>query len=506
VDCALRYAGFRQAFTTLFGAPGRELPPSTLLLFYRAEPFRALMPEDRRKDFKMVNLSFDVDGQSLTTFALSGDRDRALRMTFEFETIAALRRTGHFVPQWISQGAGGVLATTNVQAGKGRIVLGEPGDRSFSQTYAWPKFFAISKQSPEYKDPTKLSDYLDQAWGLMHWVLLSDDNSLARFDALEQRLRGEDGVAAVATVMKTPGAELTRAVRHQAGKRRDLPFDAAALQARFHISRAPEAEVLVQSAEVLLACRRDADAAAKLTQAVALAPELPAVKEARARQLLREGRTHAAVDLYREAIAAGSGNFSSYLHSAAQRLDDSSSGGRDAAGEGGAEAVTAVTEIRQAIQLNPGNLEAYLLLGRALFVLPNLTAAQIDELTPGVVPGPEGQPVRLYRAMLYDRLHERDACAKEFRALLADSGLSDDLRRIALRQYAGAMERLDGRRIEQLAEAKDYAGAWAVISAGEADPEPAVAAVYPRFRKWLQEKIRANPDATPEQRKQAGLE
>lgn len=128
------------------------------------------------------------------------------------------------------------------------------------------------------------------------------------------------------------------------------------------------------------------------------------------------------------------------------------------------KAATAVTEIGQGIQLNPGNLEAYVLLGRALFVLPNLTAAQIDEFTPGAVPGPEGVPVRLYRAALYGRLSEREACAKEFRMLLADPGLSDDTRRTTLRQYAGAMERLDARRIEQLAEARDYAGAFAIIS------------------------------------------
>ncbi|MBS0631585.1 MAG: hypothetical protein JSS11_06700 [Verrucomicrobia bacterium] len=513
VDCALRYAGFRRAFDALFGEPGRQLPPSTLLVFYHAKPFRALLSNDhspilRRpgESFVTSNVSREVDGQSLNVFALDGDRDEAMKLTFECETMWALRSMGHYVPIWMSQGAGEVLCPVRVQPDKNKVVLGEAYARKFSENFPWPKFFTISTSSMEYNDMEQLSDYLDQAWGLMHWVLLADGNNLAYFNALEQRLRTEQPVPALAAVMNTTEKELTRAIKRHTGKRRELPFDTAAVKASFRIAPAPEAEVLVQSSEVLIFSKREAEADMKLIQARELAPDLPMVKEAIARQLLRQDREREAVDLYREAIAAGSKNAAAYLRSARLRLNDSSSGGHDVAGEGGQEAVTSVTEIRQAIQLNPGNLEGYQLLGRAFFVLPKLTAEQVDELTPGAVPGPEGVPVRLYRTMLYSRLGQRDPCAQEFRAILADPAIPDETRRVIVRQYATEVNRIDAKRIQKCVEAEDYAGAFAIISAGEADPEPTVAAAYPRFRKWLKETIRAKPDATPEQRKLAGLE
>lgn len=506
VDCALRYAGFRHAFNTLFAEPGRQMPPSTLLLFYRDKPFRALLPAKKEDTFRTVNVSCDVDGQALNVFAIDGDRDEALGRTFEFETMWALRSLGHFVPLWMSQGAGEVLSTLQVNPDKGKMVLGLAESHEFNETYDWPVFFTLGNNSKEYSEADQLGDYLNQAWGLMHWVLLTDGNNPAGFNALEQALRTQNAIPAIQAAMHVPEKELTRTIRRHTGKRREMPFDTAAVKASFHLSPAPGAEVLVQTSEALLASGRDYDASAKLDEAAALAPDLPMVKEARARQRLREDRTRDAVDLYREAIEAGSRNFAAYLRSAALRLDDNSSGGRDVAGEGGAAAATALTEIRRALELNPGSLEAYRLLGRALFVLRNPTAAQVEELAAGAVPGPDGLSVRLYRAMLYSRLGRRDRCVKEFRTLLSEPWMTDDVREKVLEQYAGEMERLDIQKVEKLAEARDYAGAFAVISAGESDSEPAVAEKYPHFRQWLVEKIRHDPDATPEQRKLAGLE
>jgi tetratricopeptide (TPR) repeat protein len=507
VDCALRYAAFRRAFSELFIGPGHSLPPSTLLLFRKDKPFRALLPPATEKNTKVVNYSCEVDGMSLNAFALAGDRDRALEMTFEFETIWALRRLGHFVPIWMSQGAGEVLSTVTLS--KGKCLVGREGDRSFDDAFAWPRFFEINQDSKDYRDSgMELARYLAQAWGLMHWILLAEGEGdrRSRFESLEQRLRTAPAIEVVPATMNTPVNQLAKSIRRHGRVLREIPFAEAAVKAAFRLSPAPEAELFVQRANLLCAAGRVPECNLQLDQARALAPDLSAVQEAWARRMLREGRPRDAMQLYREAIAAGSKNFAAYLQSALLRLDDGMSYGSDRAGEGGPEAVTAVAELRQAIRLNPGSLESYRMLGRAFYVLPALTEAHIAELSPGATTGADGELVRFYRAMLYSRLHRRDDCARDFRAILADPETSDQLRRGALSQFVQEIVALDARKVEKLVATHDYAAAFEIVATGESDPEHSVAEGFGRLRDWLQKIVRKDPNATAAERKLAGLE
>ncbi len=505
VECALRYAAFRRAFADLFLEPGRTLPPSTFLLFRKEKSFHDLTPPATEKNTKLVNYSIEVDGTPLTAFSLAGDRDRALEMTFEFETIWALRRIGHFVPLWVSQGAGEVLST--VTLAKGKCLIGEDTGHSFDDAFDWPRFFDLNEDSKAYREAgPELSQYLQQAWGLMHWILLDDAGTRARFESLEQHLRTDAGIDVVPAVMNTPVNHLSKAIRRHSTKPRAIPFDEAAIKAAFQLSPAPEAEVVVQTSNLLCATDRVYECNLALDQARALAPDLAIVKEAWARRMLRESRDREAVEFYRDAIAAGSKNFAAYYKSATTRLNDNMSRGADHAGDGGPESLKAIVELRRALQLNPGSASTYRLLGRAFYVAPTLTDADIAELSAGVTRGDDGQLVRYYRALLHSRLHHREECARDFRAILADPDISNQFRQSAQHQFVQEIVSADAKQVERFARDHDYAAAFELIVAGEKEPEPELVEAYRRLRTWLTNLVRADSDATPGERKLAGLD
>ena len=474
IECALNYAAFRRAFGQLFIEPGTSLPPSVLIIFRSAKSFQAMTLPAELLHSENVNYSAEIDGTPLNAFPLDGDREGALKKTFEFETICALQRLGYSVPIWMSQGAGEVMATLSVS--KGQCVVGELGDHRFGEMFPWKEFFKNNQDRWDldaYQMTYKLDNLLGQSWGLMHWVLLSDSAGREHFKSLAQRLRHSTALDAIAAEMNTDANDIGNAISHHLShtRIRNLPFDETVERARLPVLPAPEAEVLVQKANLLGASGLTAQGDAQLEQARLIAPDLPAVKEARARRLIREGRPDEAVRLYREAIGGGSKDVAAYLMSASARIDDIRVGGRDVAGEGGKPALSAVEELRQAIRLSPGNAEAYRLLGRAFFVQPKVTDADVAELSSGIVGNGSGSAIRYYRALLYSRLGRTEESHADLRAVVADPQVPDQLRGTAKMMLVSEVLKADARRIEELLKEKNYSAARVIAQAAAAEPD-----------------------------------
>jgi tetratricopeptide (TPR) repeat protein len=469
-DAAVRYAAFRRAFGELFVEPGSALPPSVLLLFRTERAFQKHVPEAKGPRSRMVNYNVDVDGTPLLSLALAGNRDEAMAMTFEFDTIWMLNRMGYAVPAWLSQGAGEVLRGLTLK--KGRCLI-DNQERGFRDQYPWPQFLQIGESSKAYNDPNELPDFLSQAIGLMHWVLLKDEHTRARVSALAVRLRTEPAVTALEGVMGVPMDQWTKSIRQHLSRSsgREVPFDEAAERARLRISPAPEAEVLATTANLLAGWGETMRADALLDQALTLAPSLPAVQEANARRMLRRDRPEEALRLYREAITAGTTNFAAYLRSAEARLNDSMSGGMDRVGEGGPQSELAAGEIRQAIKLNPGSSEAYRLLGRAFWVLPKVGDAELAELSRGPVLGERGSAVRYYRSLLYSRLGRNAEADTDLRAIIADPQTDPRNRQIAQQRLGSEQLRRHTAEVDGLVRQQKFAEARAVIQAAGAAAE-----------------------------------
>jgi len=428
---ALTYSAFRQISRDLLLRPGASVPPSTIILFRRTDSLKKYAGAPDDPDFRIAAFSIEVDGRLLTAVSVAGDREQAQSTVFEFETIWMFDRLGYLLPTWISQGAGEVISSLAIN--KSNAVLGRDPERfNDDDTIPWKRFFEINQASPEYKGKNSTGAFHAQAWSLMHWVLLDQDDARERF----QRVSAELNILhfdEITRVLDCPVADLDRALnRHFKGrlKTKTFPFDPVALRAKWTIAPASTYEVMAHKAD-LLASHQPAEAHAELDRALALAPDAPIVHEALARLAFREGDAESAIRYYRSAIEHGSKNAIPRLRSASAHLDESSGGtGSDRAGNAGSNAAEAIAEIRDALAIEPRNLEAYRLLGRALFVSPKLAENDIEELTPGIVPGRDGAYVRFYRALLYSRLNLSEQAAADFKAIAADPAVpSQDRKR-----------------------------------------------------------------------------
>lgn len=486
VASALNYAAFRRVLDDFFVPAGGSLPTSRLLLFRNQKDFHAHSGETKR-DWTVVNYNAEVDGTPLSSFALTGRPDEGFRQTFEFETIWALKRLGYHVPIWMSQGTGGVVAAIKIRPNS--ITVGDI-ERPAVDALAWPRFFEVGRTSNVYQNPEKLGGFLEQARGLMHWILLQDESTQQRFHDLALRLRTVSGIEAVEQITGHPAKDFEKRIHEHLYRtpRRELLYSAPTVIAGFRIGPAPEAETLTIKADLLVANGRAYEADVNLDRALELGPELAVVKEAFARRRLREGLVSDAITLYREAIAAGSKNGAAYVRSADARLNEARTRGRDVAGEGGPAAAIAINELRQAIRLNPGDADAYRLLGRAFFVSPDLTPTHIAELSQGVFLGEEGQLVRIYRAALYNRLDQLEEAQNDLRLVIADPDVSPRNRQIAQERLASYRFERDVKGVQAHVKAHDYAAAREILGAAlaHAESEP-LQSNYENLGKWIDE-------------------
>ena len=400
---AVRYGAYREAFKEMLLAPGSEMPPAVLIVFRSVKALDEHTPAYKSRDANLINYSIEVDGTAVDTFSSAGDSDSALTTTLEFDTIWMLPRAGCYVPLWMSQGAGKVLATTSKKGGK--WIVG--GSRESGFEYSWERLFQISAASKEYQPPNN-ADYHLQIWGLMHWVLLKDADTRARFLDLARRLRTEAPEEAVSGVMGTPLAGLKKEiVQHQRKwAPREVAFDEAAFRARLNVSPAPRVEMLVWTADLFASIGKPWRSDTNLDEALAIAPELALVQEAWGRRMIREDRHEDSVTSYRRAISAGSRNYMAYQLSGTEHLRDAernSGAFRNRVGAGGKAATLALSELRQAVLLNPSSTYALESFGRALYLSPEVNAEDVSFLRDRAEPGEMGAAARIQLALVLTR-------------------------------------------------------------------------------------------------------
>lgn len=437
---ALAYSAFYRAFEDLFVTESRRLSKSTLLLFASDKELHSHLAKEKSSELETLGFSIDVDGAPISVFSIEGDRERTLQTSFEAEGMWAIRRLGYFMPVWMTQGAGQVLSTVEVE--KGRYVVGRD-TRAFEGTLRvsgwlqWDRFFDIHTGSKEYRS-TDGTNFHAQAWGLMHWILFKDDRGPQRFRQLVEQLRTKTALDAVQTVMSEKPDRFRDAIQshlRKAARGTRVEFDEAAVRAAWKIHPASPARVAAARAEILARSGRTAEADVLLSQMRLQDPDSPWINEAYARRAKMSRDDAEAVRLYRAAIEAGSENPVAYLISAGERLNRSSAGGLDFEGQGNRLYVDeALGEIRRAVELDPGSGMGYQLLGRAFFVSPTVDPAMVDELSKGKMDAKSGAQVRFYLGLLYHRLGMDDACVNELSDLAEDEGTPKDIKAEAVKR------------------------------------------------------------------------
>ena len=492
-EYAVKYSAFRQAFTKILAPEGHPPPPVVLILFRSEKELKEHLGKSE-KEANTVAANIEVDNTAVLALSDTGNRDDALSMAFEFDTIWSLRRVGYFLPLWMTQGTGEVMASLRIE--KGACVIGGDLERAESRLnrgslLSWQRFFDIYEESPEYfgKDATGI--YQAQAWALMNLILFQEGKPRERFLELTKKIYDrQNELKAVEALVGVPAEKLERAVWRQTGGAHEvrIPFDEKAIMARVKVEPADPAEVMVRESDMLVAYGRAPEGDALLDEAVALAPQAGYVNEALARREMRRQDQTAAARYYRQAMAAGSTNTNAWIISAAERLTQAQAYGSDVAGGGGNNTLTALDEIHRALQLDPGDRNAWRLLGRIYFVLAKPDEAGVAELSRAVTDDENGLQVRYYRGLLQYRLGHTAEAMVDLKYVGEHPRTSRTLRLSASNFRAQLQFRADQQLVEQLVHEGKHDEARTVVDRGseQAAGTPTVK-TYGQLRAWLEE-------------------
>lgn len=498
LEFVVGYSGFRHAFDQLMPAPQKG-PRTVVLLFRDLATLREHCPGFAATSQAICCIT-EVDGTAVLGLAVEGDLKETLRQVIQAETVWLMNRTGWYVPLWMAQGAGEVLDRMKVEESTLRIPGRLPGvyaDWS-SPHLSWDRFFEMTTSSPEYAGPQAKGLFHARAFAVMHHVLLDGNRGAKNFRDLASRVQSMDPAAALESVLHVPTEEFERSFKLHLRKSSAgvaLPFDAAALRQRLIPAEISLFDVHVFRAHLLIGAGKPNEAELALAQAEAITPNALPVLEARARAAWLAGQKGEALRRYREAIARGSTNFMAYLLSAEDRVTITGQAFNHA-GEGGPRAEEALREIRRAVELNPQSPEAYRVLGRVLFVAPDVSAQDVEQLERGVSRGPTGQAVRYYRALLHERLGNRTEYVRDLRDVYSDPFVLPSVRKnVAERLVKAEFEPLR-QEVEPLVQARRFDEArQRIAEAKVADLSPVSAAVLKKFSAWIDDK--AQKSAAP---------
>lgn len=419
---ALEYAGYRAVADFYFGRKGVYIPRTVLVLFKSKKEMLKVVSKDR--DSKLFSFTAGVDGRAITAMQLTWDTKESKRQMTEFETVWLLPRFGWFVPTWISQGSGVALSTTFLSKNQ-EVVSGyaHPSWELFRRRalIPWDRFFEIHRSSPEYTGDDAYGLYQAQAGGLMSWLLAGRSTGKNIFAQVAQEIRHTPPLEIIQRVTGHDAKELSKAVKkHMFGKDplEGFAFDPEAVSAGFITGPLEEAERLVVLSDLAASAGNDQLATIYYYQAYGLAPDLPVVIESGARLALKEKDLAEAGRLYEQAIEAGSQNARAYTFIARTRLNDMTRG-RDREGDGLPMVLEkAESEVKAALEFEPGLGEAYALLGRIAYLEPVPNKSRIFELSDRVGPDEWGMRIRFYRALIHRRLEAYDSAKFDFEAVI----------------------------------------------------------------------------------------
>lgn len=269
------YLGYRHTLETLFGEPGRHLGPVHVLLYRNQKGLGTIAGDNPNAMLMTTAAMAGVDGDVVLALSENVERRKALRAIYEFDTIMSLQRMGYFLPLWMEQGTGAVMST--LDSGRDRCEVGSSIswmiDKLGNDSWlAWDEISAMRPTSYAYINPTTFANFSAQSWAMMRVILQQDPAKAgARFHALVEEVRRHPHAdVAAANVLGIKPGEVTATLKRQlrACGRIVVSFDPAAAAGHVRVDAAPEAELDVAIASLMLVNNNSGGADVLLQKAV----------------------------------------------------------------------------------------------------------------------------------------------------------------------------------------------------------------------------------------------
>jgi len=415
--------------------------PTTILVFKNDESFKAYKPIYKGQPSNV--LAYFQPGEDVNYIALTATLPSPSIILHEYVHFL-LRENVGTMPLWISEGLAECYST--FELGKqNEFTIGRPPEQHIAtlnmgiQFIPMKRLLAVQDSSPEYNEESKQGAFYAESWAMVHYLVFGADgkrrNQFAQL--LTSLSKGQVFEDAFGDSFQTDYGTLEDEVRDYVRKRPSWPMmkvmtkDSIQVDARaMSTSTLSEAESDFYLGDLLLHLNRLPDAETHLTSAASKNPNLTSAQASLAVLRVRQRRYDDALALLKKAVESDSKNYivNFYYAYVLERAD----------GDAGAVVTNAPAEkyetmrtyAKKSIELAPGYVEAYALLGRI-----NLTAGEnFDEaeniLKKAISIAPGRDDLQLLLAQTYLRTN-RTQDARSLLSIIERNATNYDVRRRA---------------------------------------------------------------------------
>ncbi len=448
----------------VLGREGYQPPRPIVVLFRREKDLAAIFGSVATEvDEEILQQTLTVDGRQV--IAMTTSMSKETRVPANPGLLAAY---GRAMPWWVAQGLHMVLeqrfSGSDIDY-RGMDKKDFPERWSDDEVTPWEVFFSPAGRLEMMATDDERTALQARAWGIMSWLMDGHEGAerVQRFLSLMQDRPVPQALEAVAGLsleeLKVP---ILRSVRNRKAREEfrawyleRKPIDA------YEAVPLPEAERLALWSDAALANGRERDARKAFEQAKQAAPESLAVIELEARRAYKAGDQVQAYAHYLQAVEQGTENAWAHVSVASWQLQQLSAGEAYALGD--------IRDLMlRAVELSPGMVEAYQVLGTIGLVSPNAEPAVLQALSDRVGPDAVGAQARLYRAALRARGGETASALADLEMIMAEPEAPRNFKLSALQQWSAlALPELQATVKAALAKG-DVAAALAAVDETQA--------------------------------------
>jgi tetratricopeptide (TPR) repeat protein len=361
---ARRFEAFHAALRRIHDDEAPSSARIVVIVCGSGQSFDALRPRFNGAALREIGGYFQQGPEtSYIVLGPSGDSDDTRRLVFHEFAHALIASGSAMLPPWINEGLAEFYSTFDLRFdGRGgqtggpiRHHLAALRDRVMPLA----ELLAVGYDSPFYNESSRRSAFYAGSWVLVHYLLQERRASVSDlFEYAARTTRGEDAAAMFSAVFGVSDASMDREL---AGYARRPVLGASTVvfdtPVRTEAARAPrlvtDADVDAAVADLFFLQRRDDDAYARATRAVAAggasaSGHASATAQTVLGQLeLRRGTVRAAVTHFRTAAQGSADDFAAHYHLGRTLLDDAQRAARaDARLDEACRALTRATTLR----------------------------------------------------------------------------------------------------------------------------------------------------------------
>jgi len=349
--------------------------PVLILAARDVTTMKLLVPQEWEGHGSIHYWSYEWTGTDRNYFVLDASRDMTdvpegvnpFQQTYwSYADLAMGSGLNWRLPFWFQKGLAAVLSNTII--GKNDMQSGRPVPRYVDEIklgrFPLDRLFAITEESPEYRNDVERNRFIAQSWGLMEYLLYGTPGpqGAARIDTLAgEILAGTPPGEAVTKVFGSLAA-LDAAYTLYIDQGRMFytvwKLDATQTEKGYPSRPLRPAEVLADRAAWYVTEKRPVEARAAIADARKLEPELAATYDAEGRLFESQNAAADASTAFDRAAELKSDDFYSYFQAARPMLGP---------GRASADAITRATALlTRALELNPQYASSHSFLASAL--------------------------------------------------------------------------------------------------------------------------------------------